>query len=239
MRQSSTEFSQLLVKAGRGVGLPLGLAEDLIDPVIWLQICGFPGEYEVHAALAALDEGRTEAYFPDLLNTEEATSSGRVSAVYLATAACDLLQLDWPQAGEEVLLPETESPRLVAAALVLSHRLLRRERYLRIVTSDEIFISGPSEELTCVSKEPQHQTPSGIDKGVIRLSAEQSGFDGAGTVLINGEKEARFHEVCRLKGLCASPDIIAQLKIFSDRLLVPESEHSLKFGAGAGIVDSD
>tara|TARA_Y100001960_G_scaffold167620_1_gene176121 strand:- start:3280 stop:3999 length:720 start_codon:yes stop_codon:yes gene_type:complete len=239
MRQSSTEFSQLLVKAGRGVGLPLGLAEDLIDPVIWLQICGFPGEYEVHVALATLDEGRTEARFPDLLNTDEAISSGRVSAVYLATAACDLLQLDWPQAGEEVLLPETESPRLVAAALILSHRLLRRERYLRIVTPDEVFISGPGAEITCVSKELEHRTSSGIDKGVIRLSTEQSGFDGEGTVLIDVEKEARFQEVCRLKGLCASPDIIAQLKTFSDRLLVPESEHSLKFGAGAGIVDSD
>ena len=239
MRQSSTEFNQLLVKAGRGVGLPLGLAENLIDPVIWLQICGFPGEYEVHAALAALDEGQTEARFPDLLNTDEAISSGRISAVYLATAACDLLQLDWPQAGEEVFLPETESPRLVAAALALSHRILRREWYLRIVTPDEVFISSPSAEITCVSKEPQHRTPGGIDKGVIRLSAEQSGFDGVGTALIDGEKEARVHEVCRLKGLCASPEIIAQLKTFSDRLLVPESEHSLKFGAGAGIVDSD
>ena len=239
MRQSSTEFSQLLVKAGRGVGLPLGLAEDLINPVIWLQTCGFPGEYDFHTALSALDEGRTEARFPDLLNADEAIAEGSVSAVYLATAACDSLQLDWPEVGEEVLLPETESPRLVAAALALSHRLLRRGYFLRIVTSDEVFISGPGAEITCVSKEPQHRTPDGIDKRVIRLSAEQSEFDGAGTVLIDPEKEARFHEVCRLKGLCASPDIIAQLKSFSDRLLVPESEHSLKFGAGAGIVDSD
>ena len=91
----------------------------------------------------------------------------------------------------------------------------------------------------CIRDRPQHRTPNGIDKRVIHLSAEQSEFDGAGTVLIDPEKEARFHEVCRLKGLCASPDIIAQLKSFSDRLLVPESEHSLKFGAGAGIVDSD
>ena len=126
MRQSSTEFSQLLVKAGRGVGLPLGVVEDLIGPVIWLQICGFPGEYEFHTALSALDEGRSEARFPDFLNTDRLTTSGSVSAAYLATAACDLLQLGWPETGEEVLLPETESPRLVAAALALSHRLLRR-----------------------------------------------------------------------------------------------------------------
>ena len=88
-------------------------------------------------------------------------------------------------------------------------------------------------------KESEHRTPTGVDKGVIRLSAERSRFDDAGTVLVDREKEARFNEICRLKGLCASPDIIAQLKAFSDRLLVPESEHSLKFGAGAGIVDSD
>ena len=110
MRQSSTEFSQLLVKAGRGVGLPLGLAEDLIDPVIWLQTCGFPGEYDFYTALSALDKGRTEARFPDLLKRDEAISLDRESAVYLATAACDLLQLDWPEVGEEVFLPETESP---------------------------------------------------------------------------------------------------------------------------------
>ena len=239
MRQSSTEFSQLLLKAGRGVGLPLGVAEDLIVPVIWLQICGFPGECEVQAALAALDEGRTEARFPDLFNKEEAIPSGRVSAVYLATAACDLLQLDWPEMGEEVLLPEIESPRLVAASLALSHRLLGRKHFLKIVAPDEVFISGPGAEIICVGKEPQHRTPSGRREGVIRLSAEQSGFDGAGTVLIDRVKEERFFEVCRLNGLCASPAIIAQLKAFSDRLLVPESEHSLKFGAGAGIVDSD
>ena len=239
MRQSSTEFGQLLVKAGRGVGLPLGVVEDLIDPVIWLQICGFQGEFEFHTALSALDEGRTEARFPDLLNKEEAIPSGRASAVYLATAACDFLQLDWPEMGEEVLLPGTESPRLVAAALALSHRLLRREHFLRIVAPDEVFISGPGAEIICVRKGPQHHIPSGSGEGVIRLSAEQSGFDGAGTVLIDGVKEERFYEVCRLKGLCASPAVIAQLKAFSDRLLVPESEHSLKFGAGAGIVDSD
>ena len=239
MRQSSTEFSQLLVKAGCGVGLPLGVVEDLIDPVIWLQICGFPGEYEFHTALSALDQGRSEARFPDLLNTDRLTTSGSVSAAYLATAASDLLQLGWPKTGEEVLLPATESPRLVAAALGLSHRLLRRERYLRIVTADEVFISGPGAEIICVRKGPQHHIPSGRGEGVIRLSAEQSGFDGAGTVLIDRVKEERFFEICRLKGLCASPAIITQLKAFSDRLLVPESEHSLKFGAGAGIVDSD
>ncbi len=239
MRQSSTEFSQLLVKAGRGVGLPLGVVEDLIDPVIWLQICGFPGEYEFHTALSALDEGRSEARFPDLLNTDRLTTSGSVSAAYLATAACDLLQLDWPEVGEEVLLPGTESPRLVSAALALSHRLLRREHFLRIVAPDEVFISGPGAEIICVRKEPQHQTPRGRGEGVIRLSTEHSGFDSAGTVLIDRVKEERFFEVCRLKGLCASPAIIAQLKAFSDRLLVPESEHSLKYGAGAGIVDSD
>ena len=109
--------------------------------------------------------------------------------MYLAIAACDSLQLDWPEVGEEVLLPETESPRLVAAALALSHRLLRRGYFLKIVTSDEVFISGPGAEITCVSKEPQHRTLNGIDKRVIRLSAEQSEFDGAGTVLIDAEKE--------------------------------------------------
>ena len=55
MRQSSTEFGQLLFKAGRGVGLPLGIAEDLVAPIFWLQTCGFPGDGEALNALTALE----------------------------------------------------------------------------------------------------------------------------------------------------------------------------------------
>lgn len=239
MRQSSAEFSQLLVKAGRGVGLPLGLAEDLVDPAIWLQTCGFPGDLEILGALAALDQEQVERRFPDVSATTDPSSSRKVSGVYLAAAACDLLQLDWPAVGEEVLLPKTESPLLVGAALALSYRDLRRESFLRIDASEHVFFSTPTAELVCIKKQLEHQNSDPISNGAIRLSAEQSGFDGAGTVLVDSEKEARFHDVRRLKGLCANPDSIVQLKVFSDRLLVPESEHSLKFGAGAGIVDSD
>jgi len=239
MRQSSAEFSQLLVKAGRGVGLPLGLAEDLVDPGIWLQTCGFPGDAEILGALTALDEAQVERRFPDLSATAEFSSASRVSGVYLAAAACDFLQLNWPAVGEEVLLPKTESPLLVAAALALSNRSLRRESFLSIKTSEHVFFSAPTGEIVCVKEELGHQSPDARSDGVIRLLGQQSGFDHAGTVLIDAGKEARFHDVRRLKGLCASPDSIAGLKVFADRLLVPESEHSLKFGAGAGIVDSD
>jgi len=239
MRQSSAEFSQLLVKAGRGVGLPLGLAEDLVDPGIWLQTCGFPGDVEVLGALTALDQEQVERRFPDLRAATDFSSARMISGVYLAAAACDLLQLGWPAIGEEVFLPKTESPLLVAAALALSNRGLRRESFLSIETSEHVFFSAPTGEIVCVQKEPQHQSPDPNSDGVIRLLVQQSGPDGVGTVLVDSEKESRFYGVRRLKGLCASPDSIAQLKVFADRLLVPESEHSLKFGAGAGIVDSD
>ncbi len=239
MRQSSAEFSQLLVKAGRGVGLPLGLAEDLVDPGIWLQICGFPGDVEVLGALTALDQEQVERRFPDLRAATDFSSARKISGVYLAAAACDLLQLNWPVDGEEVFLPKTESPLLVAAALALSNRSLRRESFLSIETSEHVFFSTPTGGIVCVQKEPQHQSPGPRSDGVIRLLAQQSGSDGVGTVLVDPEKESRFYDTRRLKGLCASPETIARLKVFADRLLVPESEHSLKFGAGAGIVDSD
>jgi len=239
MRQSSAEFSQLLVKAGRGVGLLLGLAEDLVYPGIWLQTCGFPGDAEILGALTALDEEQVERRFPDLSATTDFSSASRVSGVYLAATACDLLQLNWPAVGEKVLLPKTESPLLVAAALALSSRSLRRESFLSIRTSEHVFFVGPSGEIVCVKEELEHQSPGPTSDGVICLLAQQSGFDHAGTVVIDAGKETRFHDVRRLKGLCANPDTIARLKVFADRLLVPESEHSLKFGAGAGIVDSD
>lgn len=239
MRQSSAEFRQLLVKAGRGVGLPLGLAEDLVDPGIWLQTCGFLGDAEILGALTALDQEQVERRFPDLRAATDFSSARMISGVYLAAAACDLLQLGWPAIGEEVFLPKTESPLLVAASLALSYRGLRRESFLSIETSEHVFFSAPTGEIVCVQKEPQHQSLDPNSDGVIRLLVQQSGPDGVGTVLVDSEKESRFYGVRRLKGLCASPDSIAQLKVFADRLLVPESEHSLKFGAGAGIVDSD
>ena len=55
MRQSSAEFGQLLFKAARGVGLPLGLAEDLVAPILWLLTCGLPGDVEAVNMLTGLD----------------------------------------------------------------------------------------------------------------------------------------------------------------------------------------
>ena len=239
MRQSSAEFSQLLVKAGRGAGLPLGLAEDLVVPAIWLQICGFPGDVEILGALTALDEEQVERRFPDLSAATDSSSLRRISGVYLAAAACDLLQLGWPADGEEFFLPKTESPLLVAAALALSYRGLRRESFLSVETSKHVFFSAPTGEIACVKRELEHRSSDPRSDGVIRLLAQQSGSDCIGTVLVDADKESRFYDVRRLKGLCANPDSIGRLKVFADRLLVPESEYSLKFGAGAGIVDSD
>ncbi|HIE76126.1 MAG TPA: DUF3726 domain-containing protein, partial [Gammaproteobacteria bacterium] len=38
MRQSVSEFGQLVLKATLGVGVPLGVAEDIVQSVLWLQI---------------------------------------------------------------------------------------------------------------------------------------------------------------------------------------------------------
>ena len=74
----------------------------------------------------------------------------------------------------------------------------------------------------------------------IRLWVSNDAVDhSSGTLLLDAAKEAQLERICETEGLCASPASIRGLKSLADRLLVPESERSLKFGAGAGLVDSD
>ena len=67
MRQSSTEFSQLLVKAGRGVWTPLWARGGLDRPCYSASDLRIQGRVRIPYGALRLDEG-TEALLPDLLN---------------------------------------------------------------------------------------------------------------------------------------------------------------------------
>lgn len=242
MRQSSTEFGQLLFKAGRGVGLPLGIAEDLVAPILWLQTCGFRGDGEALNALTALDEGRAAHEFPDLLalSNDVERTTGTFSGIYLAAAGCDSLQLGWPRQDKEIYFPSVDSPLLFAAALILAHRRLKTDLALSIETKAYVLSSAPNGEVLCRQKELEKKSGGAEGLAGIRLWASNDAVDHtSGTLLLDGAKEEALQQICETEGLCANPDSIRGLKNLADRLLVPESEHSLKFGAGAGIVDSD
>ena len=242
MRQSSTEFGQLLFKAGRGVGLPLGIAEDLAAPIFWLQTCGFPGDGEALNALTALDEGRVAHEFPDLftLSNDVERTSGTLSGIYLAAVGCDSLQLGWPRQGKEIHFLNVDSPLLFAAALLLAHRRVKIDLVLSIETETYVFSSAPNGEVLCRQKEPGKESGGAQGVAGIRLWVSNDVVDHcSGTLLLDAAKEAQLQRICETEGLCASPASIRGLKSLADRLLVPESERSLKFGAGAGLVDSD
>ena len=242
MRQSSTEFRQLVFKAGRGVGLPLGLAEDLVVPIYWLQVCGFPGDAQALNVLTALDEGRTAHEFPDLatLSNGNKGADSRLSAIYLAAVGCDALQLGWPRQDEEIRFSDVDSPLLFATALILAHRRLKTGLSLRVETEAYVLSNAPSGEVHWVEKECRDESVSAQRIADVRMwSAKDPAERASGTVILDGAREAQFQQTCETDGLCANPDSIHGLQSLADRLLVPESERSLNFGAGAGIVDSD
>ena len=58
-------------------------------------------------------------------------------------------------------------------------------------------------------------------------------------ILLDADTEARALEITRTEGLTVNAKTVEGLRSFASRLLVPESEQSLRFGAGAGINDTD
>ena len=242
MRQSSAEFGQLLFKAARGVGLPLGLAEDLVAPILWLQTCGLPGDVEAVNMLTGLDERRVPGVFPDLtIRPDENTTANRtLSAIYLAAAGCDSLQLGWPGTDAEIQMTAVDSPLFTATALSLAHRKLNADFILTVRTAGHVLSSNQKGEVICIKRNGQEPETLAPETGDIQLSASKNLENTAnGAVLVDADREIQFLLVCESEGLSADENNIRRLQSLADRLLVPESQHSLKYGAGAGIVDTD
>ena len=94
VRQSVSEFGQLVLKATVGVGVPLGIAEDIVQAVLWLQIRGFAADRSICQALNSLDLGDANpGKVADGSQHElNALPGKKLSSVYLSAFLMDALQ---------------------------------------------------------------------------------------------------------------------------------------------------
>jgi len=242
MRQSATEFRALLTKAGRGVGLSPGLSEDLARTSVWLQACGFAGGQAALDAIEGLAGKDSDPSFISLSNRSISGSSaqGNLSSAYIGVQLADAVQLGWPSKSEPFFFRDLDSPTLSAAAIALSCRDLDSGAELSASTSDFYFLSCPKKKEIVICTRPQNQPDDEIGIHSLKVSAidSEGAFLGAEILLDRALEERRLQEVDAV-GLSVSRSIVEKLQQFAALLLVSETEQSLKFGAGAGLVDSD
>ena len=242
MRQSATEFRALLTKAGRGVGLCPGLSEDLARTSVWLQACGFAGGQAALDAIEGLAGKDSDPSFISLSNRSISGSSsqGNLSSAYIGVQLADAVQLGWPSMGEPFFFRDLDSPTLLAAAIALSCSDLDSGAELSASTSDFYFLSCPKKKEIVICTRPQNQPDDEIGIHSLKVSAidSEGAFLGAEILLDRALEERRLQEVDAV-GLSVSRSIVEKLQQFAALLLVSETEQSLKFGAGAGLVDSD
>jgi len=242
MRQSATEFRTLLTKAGRGVGLSPGLSEDLARTSVWLQACGFAGGQAALDAIEGLASKDSDPGFISLSNRSVSSSSsqGNLSSAYIGVQLADAVQLGWPSTGAPFFCHDLDSPTLSAATIALSCRDLDSGTELSASTSDLYFLTRPQKEEIVICARPQNQPEDELGIHSLKVSAIDSGgaFLEAEVLLDRAREERRLQEVDAV-GLSVSRSIVDKLQQFAALLLVSETEQSLKFGAGAGLVDSD
>ena len=242
MRQSATEFRALLTKAGRGVGLSPGLSEDLARTSVWLQACGFAGGEAALDAIEGLASKDSDPGFISLSNPaiSSSGSGGNLSSAYIGAQLADAVQLGWPSIGEQFFFRNLDSPTLSAAAIALSCRDLDNETEVSASTSDLYFLSQPKKKEILVYAGQQVQSDDEIGLHSLKVSSiDSSDAFLRGEILLDRESEERYLQEIDAIGLSVSRSIIEKLQQFASLLLVSETEQSLKFGAGAGLVDSD
>ncbi|NDA15397.1 MAG: DUF3726 domain-containing protein, partial [Gammaproteobacteria bacterium] len=145
MRQSVSEAKTLLIKAGCGVGVPIGLLEDLAPAALWLQACGRSGFDQALAAMRSLDEGRAPHAFYAVSNANPVDPSKKtqVSSIYLLAQLGDRLQIGRLVGSENSCFYDVDCPELVAATLVLLHRDLELDEPLWVLAATAEFLSKP------------------------------------------------------------------------------------------------
>lgn len=242
MHQSANELKALLIKAGLGVDLPVGISEDFAQTALWLQSSELPGLTWALCALRALDDGASSRGFPILadLDKESGSESKRVSAIYLATQLSDAVQVGGLLDGPGRTLFGIDYPELVAAALALTHRDAGLAFGIEARTKYWSFLSRIHGQGLYVRAIDESADRADAVEGALNLSmASEAIFRsivGSGDVLTDsrGGRPSSGRE-----GVVAATEEIQALRAFSSRLLVPESDQSLRFGAGAGTRDAD
>jgi hypothetical protein len=242
VRQSVSEFGQLVLKATLGVGVPLGIAEDIVQSVLWLQIRGFVADRSICHALTSLDLGDANpGKVTDGSQHElKALSGKKLSSVYLSTFLMDTLQTGWPRVGKSVTYPEVDSPLLVFGALAWANNEAQRTFRLQFVTDEQVFSVKLVPRGVTVHKLKKQPASTLSDAGcfIVQNVDTQPSHDGAELVLDDSLAEDHVR-VGRRAGLTVDATSVACLKAFADRMLVLESDRSLRQGAGAGVIDAD
>jgi hypothetical protein len=242
VRQSVSEFGQLVLKATVGVGVPLGIAEDIVQPVLWLQIRGFPADQSICQALNSLDRrDANPGKVTDRSRHEfKALPGKKLSSVYLSVFLMDALQTGWPATGKPLIYAGVDSPLLVLGALAWANNEAQRTFRLQFVTDEQAFSVKLVAGSTTVHKFQEQSTSalSGAGRFIVQNADTAPCHDGAELILDERLAEDLARTGCRV-GLTVDATSVACLKAFADRLLVFESDRSFTQGAGAGVIDAD
>ena len=242
MRQSISEFGQLVLKAAAGVGVPLGIAEDIVQSVLWLQMRGFPADQSICQALTCLDRGdATPGTVADWSRHELRAQPGKkLSSIYLSVFLMDALQTGWPAIGESFIYAGVDSPLPVLGALAWANNEAKRSFRLEFVTDEQAFSVKLVAGRVTVHKFQKQATSalSGAGCVIVQDMDTKPCHDGVELMLDERLAEDLVRAGCRV-GLTADAASVARLKAFANRMLVSESDRSLRQGAGAGVIDAD
>jgi len=241
MRQSVSEAKTLLIKAGCGVGIPIGLLEDLAPATLWLQACGRNGFDQALGAMQSLDEGRAPHEFYPLSDADPSDLSKKpqLSSIYLLAPLGDRLQIGRLVGSESSRFYDVDYPELVATTLVLLHRDLELDEPLWVLVEAAEFLGQPRGGGILIQM-PSVTHPRSENPGLLLVSGEGTReSERPKDILLDADNEARALEIAQTEGLTVNAETVEGLRSFASRLLVPESEQSLRFGAGAGINDTD
>ena len=242
MRQSVSEFGQLVLKATLGVGVPLGIAEDIVQSVLWLQIRGLPADQSICHALNSLDLG--DANPGKVTNGSQhelkALPGKKLSSVYLSAFLMDALQTGWPPVGKSVTYPEVDSPLLVLGALACANSEAQRTFRLQYVTDEQDFSVKFVPGGATVHKFRKQPTTVLSRAGclIVQAPGAEPCHDGA-ELILDKNLAGDLVRVGFRNGLTADVTSVVCLKAFAARMLVLETDRSLRQGAGAGVIDAD
>ncbi|NNK78705.1 MAG: DUF3726 domain-containing protein [Litoreibacter sp.] len=134
MRRSLNEVQALVLKAGRGAGLPLGLAQDLAAAVPWM---GQAIE-TLPEALQVSGTTRLPERQPDALVFEEAR------AVMDGPCALDLARAETGQALE---LRNLDAPEILQALISCNRAVTGKDMVVEKVGPEDLRLTARSEDL--------------------------------------------------------------------------------------------
>ena len=242
VRQSVSEFGQLVLKATLGVGVPLGIAEDIVQSVLWLQIRGFVADRSICHALTSLDLGDANpGKVADGSQHElKALPGKKLSSVYLSAFLMDALQTGWPPVAKSITYSKVDSPLLVLGALAWANNEAQRTFRLQFMADGQDFSVKFVPGGATVHKFKEQPTTALGRAGclIVQAPGTKPCDDGAELVLDKNLAGDLVQTGFRV-GLTADATSVACLKAFAARMLVLETDRSLRQGAGAGVIDAD